>query len=232
MRLVPASVLLGAGWLAVSSLAAPVYAHVTASAGTAAASPAPYCPGVTLIAETRHSSAGTRPTVDVNGEVTLFARSDDVSARYVLERVRPSPAVIRQGAGFQTRWTVRPTQNTSLRVRVVSTDAGLQQCPAGSVLQTYVRPRLTLTITRTGARQYTFSGRVLPGRGQLITLYRSSNTPGVGVVILAQTHVRPDGTYHINRRFIGSGRFPVFTRVGISANNLASSSKALPIAVR
>ena len=64
--------------------------------------------------------------------------------------------------------------------------------------------------------------RVLPARGQAVTVYRHTADARV---ITGRTVVRPDGTYRFDRRFTGSGEFGFSVATGATDRNLAGQSR-------
>ncbi len=141
-----------------------------------------------------------------------------------LNRASPTPfAVVRteQTSATGTVFTVRLGETHEFTATML--DGGECVFGGGSVRFTVpVRPSLTISAVRNAPRDYSFTGRVLPGRGQAVNLYR---VDGAGSrVLTSRTVVKPDGTYRIDRRFSGSGRFGFEVRVGESATNLAGSS--------
>lgn len=194
--------------------------------------PAPECPDVQLLVDPRNASGG-RVVSDVNGPVYLHAKTDDASAKYSLELLTGATTfrVVRTGSGTATDWTVYPPENSAFRLRAEPKNAGARPCEAGPVVRTYVRPSLTISAVRNSTRDYTFSGRVLPGRGQLVSLYRTDSETSSKPVLTAQTRVLSDGTYRIDRRFTGSGRFGFYVSVAESATNLQGSSRVRPTVI-
>lgn len=75
-------------------------------------------------------------------------------------------------------------------------------------------------------RDYTFSGRVLPGRAPAVNLYRVEADGRR--VLTSRTVGAQDGTYSVRRLFTGSGRFGFQVRVGASSAELAGSSPVRP----
>lgn len=194
--------------------------------------PAPECPDVQLLVDPRNASSG-RVVSDVNGPVYLRARTDDASAKYTLILLTGETTFrdVRTGSGTATDWTVYPSENSAFQLRAEPKNAGARACEPGPVLRAYVRPNLTINAVRNSARDYTFAGRVLPGRGQLVTLYRTDSATASKPVVTAQTRVLFDGTYRINRRFTGSGQFGFYVSVAESATNLQGSSRVRPTVI-
>jgi hypothetical protein len=171
----------------------------------------------------------TRP----NQPVRVFVANDGEGgpqrpAAALIVRVSPWPyAVIRRTTGTQDAHDFRVPENTRL---IVSGDPDLvgHACPRIDV-QIQVTPLLTINASRKGPRDYSFTGRVDPGRGQVVTLYRIS--PAGARVITARARLRADGTFRIDRRFTGSGRFTFRTAVAASNSNLSGTSSNRPTVI-
>jgi hypothetical protein len=105
---------------------------------------------------------------------------------------------------------VSPTRNTRLYAQA-------DGCPASHSVVINVHTAISIAARRNGPRDYTFSGRTLPGRGLLVNLYRD---PGSGnPVLMARARADSAGRYAIHRRFSSSGRFVFFMyTVGDSQN--------------
>lgn len=174
--------------------------------------------------------------VDVNASFTITASEvNNRRVRFALVRLAPAPvAEVRSTTdATTTTWTLRLPQTTRLRVEAKLVDGGCAGGGTGPVdVLVPVRPRLTIAAERSAPRVYAFTGRVLPGRGQTVSLYRTRNADGTGdKVLTAQTRVRSDGTYRIDRRFAGSGRFGFHVAVGTSASNIAGRSPNRPTVI-
>lgn len=224
----------------VLALSAAVLAPGSASAQTP--SPAP-----THVDEARPACASAvftvdRPVVRSGEVVTVSAervpssgrRNDDESQRLDLRLVRrlPAPeALVRSDTSTATvvTWPVRLGESHLFQTGYV--DRNPDRCfplgrPNGVPLEVDVQPVLSISALRNGPRDYTFSGRVQPARGQTVTLYRHTSTGSR--VRTAQGTVRTDGTYRIDRRFTGSGRFGFSVAVGQTAAHLAGASRVRP----
>lgn len=163
--------------------------------------------------------AGQEATISVKVQ---FA-SDD--SRISLFRRSPTPVtMVRSATGTSAIFTVRLRETHQFTASVFDPRGG--RCMGGGPeyvpLSIPVRPRVTIAATRSAVRSYAFTGRVLPGRGQAVSLYRV-NADG-SRVLTSRTTVQPDGTYRLDRRFTGSGRFGFVASVGPSATNVAGSS--------
>lgn len=165
--------------------------------------------------------------------ITVGFDTPQTSATYTVALARETPApaaVVRTeqtsatGTAFMVRLGETHTFTASMR------DGGECVFGGGSVQFTVpVRPSLSIAAKRDAVRDYSFTGRVTPGRGQAIDLYRVTDN---GLRVLsARSTVRPDGTYRIDRRFTGSGRFGFEARVGNSATNLAGASAVRPTVI-
>ncbi len=174
----------------------------------------------------------TRPTAPINvGEtttVTATVADGEQPAQFSLTRSAPGPlAIVRSTEGHvrTVTWTLRLGETHRFAVVASRGDSCIGGGTGATDFTIPVRPSLTIAATRNAARAYTFTGRVLPGRGQLVTLYRHD---GQRRVITAQSRVQPNGTYRIDRRFTGSGRFGFSVAVSTSSTNLAGSSAVRP----
>ena len=173
----------------------------------------------------------TDKRVRAGGRVTLAFSAPSATSTVRLTRLSPEPAaVVRESAatGGRVEWTVAPTVNTVLEV---SSPDSADDCPR-IVRTVFVAPAVTLSARRNAARDYTFTGRVFPARGQAVTLYRSAaDGSGRDRVRLAQTRVGSDGTWRIDRRFLGSGQFLLHAEVPASPTNVAGSSPERPTVI-
>lgn len=88
-----------------------------------------------------------------------------------------------------------------------------------------VRTAFTLFVTRTGTRSYRFSGDSIPARprGLIVSLYRV--TSDGRQVLTSQTRADGvDGTWEIDRTFLGEGRFGFVVRAGQDLQNAPGTS--------
>lgn len=172
---------------------------------------------------------GNAPTsVGANKTFTVFVFSSkpDTPTTFRITRTIPAPvAVVRRASGIQVPQYFAVPENTRL---LVSDDSGTGSDCADVDVVVRVTPSLSIAAVRNGVRNYIFSGRVLPGRGQLVTLYRHDGTKRL---ITAQTRVQSNGLYRFDRRFSGSGRFGFSVSVGNSPTNLAGSSAVRPTVI-
>ena len=229
----PHTALAAATGAAVTAAVVALTAVLPASAqeGHASPSPTPHgdrkCPAVAV--SYVPGTAGQETQVRVSADVA--------PSSWRLTRLLPSPAgVVRQTPASQAAsatevvWTIRLGETTRLRAEALS-DGGCINGGDGSseaVFDAEVRPVLTIAARRNSTRDYTFTGRVLPGRGQQVVLYRTGPDGGGSRVLTARTVVRSDGTYRIDRRFSGSGRFGFYSAGEHSGTNLPGNSPVRP----
>lgn len=183
------------------------------------------CPTYTLAHPTGPINVGETATV------TATVADDEDAAQFSLTRSQPAPAAIVRHTGGDVRtvtWTLRLGETHRFAVTASRGDSCIGGGTGSTEFAVAVRPSLTIAATRNAPRNYTFTGRVLPGRGQLVTLYRHD---GDRRVITAQSRVQPAGTYRVDRRFTGSGRFGFSVAVGASTTNLAGSSPLRPTVI-
>lgn len=122
-----------------------------------------------------------------------------------LFRDSPAPrATVRSQAAEDgvALFRVRLGETHTLVASVASTGSCLGGRQATVVVP--VHAAVSLAAVRTAPRRYAFSGRVQPAYGT-VSLYRVEDTGHR--VLTARTAVQRDGTYRIDRRFTGSGRF-------------------------
>ena len=100
--------------------------------------------------------------------------------------------------------------------------------PSGRFLQVDIQPVISIAATRNAARNYAFTGRIQPAKRQTVTLYRHEGTRRI---ITARSVVADNGTYRIDRRFTGSGRFGFSVAVAASSAHLAGSSVVRPTVI-
>lgn len=224
--------------VALPLVASPARAQQSPSPTPSQSSPAPaptatphadrVCAHVTELTAQGSSKVGGLTTITA----TRAGGDPDQPATVRLSRVTPAPsAVVRQESSTQTvtTWTVRLGETH--RFTADASQSNGQCFPTGRpqpALTVEITPELTIAARRNSTRDYTFSGRVLPGRGQKVSLFR---TEGSRHVLTSQTTVRPDGTYSIDRVFTGSGRFGFFVAVGRSDTNAAGSSSIRPTVI-
>ena len=161
-----------------------------------------------------------------------------------LTRLLPSPThVVREVTGTQRRvvFTVRVGESHRLQATASIPSDGSGSCQSGPtpaevpdnygqpVIDVAVRPTVSIAATRNAPRDYTFSGRVTPGRGQSVFLYRVESDGRR--VLTSRTVVSRDGTYRVRRMFTGSGRFGFEAQVRQSSTNLAGASPVRPTVI-
>lgn len=178
--------------LAVSAVMAPVPAFAQASYQD------PACPTTSIEVLTPSPVSGQ----DVS--VRVVVRDAPATSTVSLFRESPAPAqTVREGQAENgsITWTLRLGENHTLR-------AGTQT-PIGCVggeqgrATIAVKAAVSIAAKRNSVRDYTFTGRVQPGYGS-VALYR---VEGSRRVLTSRANVQPNGTYRIDRRFTGSGRF-------------------------
>ena len=192
-----------------------------AAAQEATPTPSP-CPRLRVDAVSEEGNAATR----IGGSIRLRGASSDPSSFYRLEVTYPYLGAVRGGGGTETFWDVRPSENTTLRLR--STVRGQYGCVSDPVAL-YVEPAVTISAVREAPRDYVFSGRVLPGRSQQVSLYRLDDAGRP--VLTARGRVDDQGAYRIPRTFLGSGEFRFFASVPASRTNLTGRSPSRPTVV-
>ena len=211
---------LSAVCLAVLAVGAPALAS---PALAQQASPAPACRDVAVSSDPLVITAGS--TWSVGGELV---NGDTRETTWRVRREIPAPeAFVRSESAPSTVQTLRMTENHRVTLNVSAPDGSCEMN-----VRTFdigVRPAISIAATRNAPRNYTFSGRVLPAKGQLLTLYRHTDTGSR--VITAQSRVQPDGSYRFDRRFTGSGRFGFSVATPGTSTNLAGSSATRPTVI-
>lgn len=163
-------------------------------------------------------------TVEAGRSLTLAYDTYSDTATVSLRRESPPPAEeVRSGQGMHVEFTIRPPENTEL------TATSGPDCVARITSTVHVVPAVAIAARRLCAREYEFFGRVLPGRGQPIALYRVEQNGRY--VLTARSSVRTDGTYLIRRRFTGAGRYGFVVAVAATDANLAGQSTVRPTVV-
>jgi hypothetical protein len=175
-------------------------------------------------------TAGQALTVEVSP--VRGARPGRVVELFARTRPDMTEVLVRVGTtddrGVAT-FAVRPPRNTVLRGEVQEDECRyrLGSAPALSV---EVATALSLSADRNGRLDYTFRGRAMPARpGQVVSLHR--RTADGREVLTSRARVGTDGTWTVDRRFQGSGRFPFVARTAASADNAAGVSDARPTVV-
>lgn len=126
------------------------------------------------------------------------------------------------------RFTVSPVRDVVLRAQRRGDCEVRTGTPPSVRLQ--VDPALSLSAQRLGVRRYAFSGRVLPARpGQQVRLHR---VDGGRDVLLATTALRADGTWRLERRFLGGGRLLLQARTAAGDATDGTTVRAGVSAVR
>lgn len=159
------------------------------------------CPGISRVVVPQDVVAGQAVGIEV--QLTSAASSN----RVTLVRLDPAPvAEVRSSAADLTAsFTVRLGESHRFRVRVTRDDG--VACAGGpgqeAELLVPVRAAVSLAAVRNAPRDYTFSGRVLPGYGT-VALYRVEQS---GRRVLTAEAAVVGGTWRVDRRFLGAGRF-------------------------
>lgn len=174
-----------------------------------------------------------RPGETVSVTARRFAQEGQ-SVELRLTRLAPAPtAVVRSDTGAATvvTWSLRLGESHTVEARYFGQDP--RGCmplgrPDAALLRVDVQPDVSIAAARHAPRDYTFTGRVLPARGQSVTLYRHE---GARRIITARGVVGPGGTYRIDRRFTGSGQFGFSVAVPASSAHLAGQSRVRPTVI-
>ncbi len=171
-----------------------------------------------------------RGTITATGAAQVTVTGTPNSVVDLLAYTRPSTTfrVVRSaelGADGVARFTIVPPANTRLYAKQ-------RGCDAGPSVVLNVRTALSLAVERTGVRTYRFTGDSLPARagGLIISLYRIT---GSGREVLT-SQVRADartGTWTIDRRFTGTGRFGFVVRTGQDLQNAPGASNVRSLLV-
>lgn len=152
-----------------------------------------------------HTVALDRTAIGIGEAVVVTLRSPATSTVFTLNATTPDRRGFLGGRSESPgedetiTWTLRPTENTRMEVRHG------HLCGVDDLGVVTVTPRVSIAARRNAPRDYTFSGRVLPGRGQSVALFRVE--PDGRQVLTARTTVGADGLWRVDRRFTGSGRF-------------------------
>lgn len=226
--------------LAVHSVAVhSVAVAVAAVAAIAATGPLPHAaaqtatPSATPSAtQTPHADCGTgaRVTLDAStivatGEATVTAREVPNTVVDLFAYTRPSTEyrLVRSATtnadGIVT-FTIRPPANTRLRAAQREEDCTDPSFGTEPSVVLNVRTALTLTATRNGTRDYTFSGDSLPARagGLVVSLYRVTDA-GKQVLTAQSRASATTGEWSIHRTFAETGRFGFVVRTGQDLQN-------------
>lgn len=216
--------------LALLALAAPASAQQSPTPTPTSTAPTVNCPYVEFSAD-RHTIA---PGETVTITATRVTNAPDQRVGAELQRRFPAPeAVVRSEGSTATvvTWPVRLGESHQF-VGISRPDRS--NCrplgrPDGIPFTVDVQPTVGIAAVRNTTRDYSFSGRVVPGRGQRVVLYRVTDT---GSRVLTSTgNVRPDGTYRFDRRFSGAGRFGFQVDVAATASNLGGQSDVRPTVI-
>lgn len=88
-----------------------------------------------------------------------------------------------------------------------------------------VSPQMTIDAVRNGARGYTCTGTTTR-TDAILSLYRVADDGRQ--VLTSQTRARADGSWRIDRRFLGSGRFGFALRTGRDIASAPGTSRVRP----
>ena len=171
-----------------------------------------------MLASRRELTIGQPVDLDISGLRPGRAVSLEGYARpnstYTTLRTPAQPA-----ADGTLRFTVQPTTNTRLRIRV-------EHCAEPGTSQVLiVHPRLSLQVARVGTRHYVFTGSIVPGRvnaGRSVSLFY--RTASGATLRRGFTTISADGTYRFDIRFSGTGRLSFFVQTGSNTINAAATS--------
>ena len=209
------------------------------AAGTPSPTPSgTTAPGCDVAADVKLS----RTTIIATGSAPLSVTAGRNVEVEVQAYTRPSTTFteVRRGRtdnnGNVTFGDLRPPANTRLKARQVG-------CAFGAEKVLNVRTQLSLKVVRNGKQDYTFSGSAIPARprGLIVSLYRITNDGRQ--VLTAQTRAnanrgqagydasRPAGSYTINRKFTGTGRFGFVIRTGQDLQNAPGNSNVRSLLV-
>lgn len=205
---------------------------VPAAAQTAGPSPSSSptvgCPGVDITdVESDHRVGGVTT-------VTVKRFGGPEPTTMTLTRVSPDPlAVVREQSDTATTviWTLRLGETHVLQsgARYDRTQCLPLGRPDQPPVTVGIRADISIAAVRHAVRDYTFAGRVVPARGQSVSLLRIESDGRR--VLTARGTVAADGSYRIDRRFTGSGRFGFVVTVPTSSTNDASSSNVRPTVI-
>lgn len=210
----------------------PTASPSASATSTATMSPSPVAPGPNCGGP--ETVSVERSTITATGSTGVTVRATPNSVIDLLAYTRPSSTfrVVRSaevGADGVADFRIAPPANTRLY-------AQQRGCPAtdaaSSSVVVNVRTQLSLNVTRTGPRAYTFSGDSLPARrgGLVVSLYRVTSSGSQ--VLTAQTRAdAANGEWRIDRRFSGSGRFGFVVRTGQDLQNAPGTSNVRSVLV-
>ena len=175
-----------------------------------------------------------RTTITATGStgVTIRTAPNSIVDLYAYTQPSRTFRIVRSAevnsTGVVSDIRIVPPANT----RLYAQQRGCPVDAARSSVVVNVRTALSLQVTRTGPRAYTFSGDSLPARpgGLIVSLYRV--TPSGGQVLTAQTRAdAANGQWRIDRRFTGSGRFGFVVRTGQDLQNAPGVSNVRSVLV-
>ena len=193
-------------------------------------SPAPVCGGIAIPSNSDFGSIDTRTVAGTPAVLAYSTRT--ATATVTVTRTSPEPvAVVReqQATNGRVEFSFAVAENTTLESRTSADDAPCQPL----VRRISVASRVSINARRNAPRDYTFSGRVFPARGQLVTLRTipRNNTSNAQPRIIAQGRTDSNGVYTINRKFTGSGEFFVYAGAGAVPTNTEGTSLGRPTVI-
>jgi hypothetical protein len=175
----------------------------------------PPAPSLVTPVVTAGQGAVVEAAADPGATVVLMAATRPSTTLRVVRRTTASPS------GY-VAFTVYPNAATELRL---ATPAGL----VGAPVVLGVRSHVSLAAAKTVVpRTYRFTGRLLPGRTQAVSLYQRTAT---GRRLLASGTSQADGTYSIVRRFLVPGPLDVQAVSQADALNAEGSSASVHLRV-
>lgn len=211
---------------------APVTALALAgpAASQQSASPTPTaCPAVGSLVTVQQP-----PIIPSGGTASIRVVASGPSATYTvsLTRQEPAPVAVVRSATVDTGtaavFAVRLGETHRFSVTASSSEPCFSGYPASAEFFVQVRAVVSIAATRRSTRDYSFTGRVQPAGG-IVSIYRVESTGRR--VLTSQTSVRPDGSYRVDRRFVGSGRFGFVAVVGGTDRHVGGTSPVRPTVI-
>lgn len=180
------------------------------------------CGGIAIPSDSDVGSVDTRTIAGTPG--VLAYNTPAATSTVTVTRTAPAPAAVvreQQATGNRVEFRFAVAENTTLVSSTSEDDASCQPL----VRRIVVAPRVSIDARRNAPRDYTFSGRVVPARSQLVTLRTiPRNDVDQAPRIIAQGRVDASGRYTIDRRFTGSGEFIVYAGAGAVPTNTGGTS--------
>lgn len=210
-----------------ASPAASIAPTVTPTGGvtTPAASPSdkPPPPGCAVASQAR----ANRSTIVAGGATEVIVTGTPNSVVDLLAATAPSSGftVVRSaelGDNGSATFLLAPPKNTKVKPQQ-------RGCAFGRESQINVRSGVSINAKRNGVRNYTFTGRVIPGQVVQVALFRV--TPSGQQVLTATDTTDANGVWVINRKFGGSGKFGFVARSANTAQNVSGASTVRPTVI-